>query len=133
MKANYEEKAKVNGNLELSLYDINKQVVSQLPTLNKEELAEKYDLIDEFGSFKEWCMLLGKEVGYYTVFHHIPKDAQETFASAVLDCCESLGEIKAIDWANEDHSAIEIWITSPQATSVFYLFDYSQGVIECQM
>jgi len=133
MKANYEEQTKLNGNLSVSLYDLNKQAVAQLPTLSDEELTEKYILIDIFGHQKEWCMLLGREIGYYTVFHHIPKDADETFAAAVLDCCASLGEIKAIDWANEQQDAIEIWVKQDNIATVLYLFDYSQGVIECQM
>ena len=133
MKANYEEKTKANGNINMSLYDLNKQIVAQLPVLTDEELKEKYDLINEYGNFKEWCMMLNKEIGYYTVFHHIPKDAEETFASAVLDCCASLGDVKAIDWADEDHQAIEIWIVKDNEAFAFYLFDYAQGVIECQM
>ena len=135
MKANYEDKTKLNGNLSVSLYDLNKQAVAQLPSLADDEIAEKYNLIDSFGCGKEWCMLLGREIGYYTLFHHIPKDAEETFAAAVLECCGSLGQIKAIDWANEDQQAIEIWIKQEESTTatVLYLFDYSQGVIECQM
>lgn len=136
MKANYEtktEETKVNGSFEMSLYEMNKQILSQLPTLTDEMLAEKYALIDEFGKHKKWCMLLGKELAYYTIFHHIEKDADETFAAAVLDCCAHLGDIKAIDWADEAQNAVEIWVSTPELTTVLYLFDYSQGVIECQM
>lgn len=133
MKANYEDKTKLNGNLSVSLYELNKQAVAQLPSLSDDELSEKYTLIDSFGHKKNWCMLLGREIGYYTVFHNIPKDADETFAAAVLDCCTSLGEIKAIDWANDKQDAIEIWIKQNTTATVLYLFDYSQGVIECQM
>lgn len=136
MKANYntkEEKTKVSGSFEMSLYEMNKQVISQLPALTAEVLSEKYSLIDQYGSNRNWCMLLGKEIDYYTIFHHLPKDAEETFAAAVLDCCENLGSIKAIDWADEEHNAVEIWISKDELTTVLYLFDYSQGVIECQM
>lgn len=135
MRANYETKASSPATLDtnMTLYELNKGLVTKLPALTDEQLEEKYELINEFGAFKTWCMLLNRETNYYTVFHHIPKDAQETFASAVLDCCQYQGEIKGIDWADDNHSALEIWITIGEDSYVFYLFDYSQGVIECQM
>ena len=132
MKANYKNQP---ATLEtgMTLYDLNKQLVNQLPTLTKEQLQEKYFLIDEFGKGKTWCMLLAKYIGYYTIFHHIPKDDEESFASAVIDCCLYQGNIKSIDWANDSQSMIEIWITIDEESYVFYLFDYEMGVIECQM
>ena len=131
MKANYKKPATLETGM--TLYDLNKQLVNQLPVLTKEQLEEKYFLIDEFGKGKTWCMLLAKDIGYYTIFHHIPKDAEESFASAVIDCCLYQGNIKSIDWANDSHSMIEIWITIDEESYVFYLFDYEMGVIECQM
>ena len=50
MKANYKNQP---ATLEtgMTLYDLNKQLVNQLPTLTKEQLEEKYFLIDEFGKY----------------------------------------------------------------------------------
>ena len=134
MKANYKNKQKVNGEIQFNLYDLNKQVIVQLPDYTEEDINSAYQIIDEFGKGKTWCMLLGKEIGYYTVFHHLIKDADETFASAVLDCCKYLGTIKSIGWTNpEIHDSIEIWIVKDEQATVLYLFNYEEGVIECQM
>lgn len=134
MKANYEDKTKAQGELNLNLYDLNKQIIAQLPDYTDEDFTKAYTLIDEFGRGRSWCMLLGREVNYYTVFHNLIKDADETFASAVIDCCKYQGTVKSIGWAGEDnHEAIEIWIMIGEEPVVFYLFDYAQGVIECQM
>ena len=135
MKANYktDDQKKVSGSFNMSLYDMNKQIIAQLPALTEEALEAKYELIDEFGKGKHWCMLLGKEIGYYTLFHHLEKDANETFASAVLDCVSYLGKVQSIEYADEGHTAIEIWIVKDEEATVLYLFDYAEGVIECQM
>ena len=136
MKANYETKSASPAtlNTNMSLYEMNQGLINNLPALTPEQIQEKYFLIDSFGKGREWCMLLSRDINYYTVFHHIPKDAEESFASAVIDCCLYQGAIKSIDWADEDHSAVEIWISIDEKTTVvFYLFDYAMGVIECQM
>ena len=134
MKANYEEKSKAQGEINLNLYDLNKQIISQLPDYTDEDFEKAYSLLDEYGKGKDWCMLLGREVNYYTIFHNLTKDADETFASAVIDCCKFQGTVKSVGWASEDnHEAIEIWIMIGEEPTVFYLFDYAQGVIECQM
>lgn len=135
MKANYEtkEQSKVNGSFNMSLYDMNKQIIAQLPALTEEAIQEKYNLIDEFGKGKQWCMLLGREFGYYTLFHHLHKDADETFASAVLDCLSNLGPIQSIEYTDDDHNAVEIWVMRDGEATVLYLFNYAEGVIECQM
>lgn len=134
MKANYENKTKAQGELQLNLYDLNKQIIAQLPDYTEDDFTKAYLLLDEYSKNKNWCMLLGREINYYTIFHNLIKDADETFASAVIDCCKYLGTVKSIAWANEDnHEAIEIWITIENEPIALYLFDYSQGVIECQM
>lgn len=131
MKANYETPKKVEGSFSMSLYDMNKQIVSQLPDFTDEDLNAKYDLINEFGKGKTWCMLHGRELNYYTVFHNIEKDAEETFAMAVIDCCRYIGHIKSIDLT--ENGTIEIWTMNGDEATVLYLFDYEMGVIECQM
>ena len=132
MKANYET-PKVES-LNMSLYDLNKQIVSQMPDYTEAHYEAVRPILDEYGKHKEWCLMLGREINYYTVFHNNPKDAEETFADAVISCCKHLGQVKSIDWDSEERKeVIEIWVMNGEHATVLYLFDYKEGVIECQM
>jgi hypothetical protein len=134
MKANYDNKTKAEGSLNMNLYDLNKQIIAQLPDYTDEDYEIKREMIDEFGRGKTWCLLLGREMNYYTVFHNLIKDADETFADAVISCCKYLGQVKSINWPTEtSRDAIEIWVMHGEEPTVLYLFDYEAGVIECQM
>lgn len=130
MKANYEEKQKVNGSLNMSMYELNKCVVRQLPSMTKEQLAAAGDLIDSFQKENKYFMLLGKDLDYYTIFQ-TKENTEETMGEAVIDCLSYLGDIKAIDLTAEEQT-IEIWITKNNEAYVLYLFNYDEGVILCQ-
>ena len=130
MKANYEEKQKVNGSLNMSMYELNKCVVRQLPSMTEEQLAAAGDLIDSFQKENKYFMLLGKDLDYYTIFQ-TKENMEETMGEAVIDCLSNLGDIKAIDLTPEEQT-IEIWITQNSEAYVLYLFNYDEGVILCQ-
>ena len=130
MKANYEEKQKVNGSLNMSMYELNKCVVRQLPSMAEEQLAAAGDLIDSFQKENKYFMLLGKDLDYYTIFQ-TKENMEETMGEAVIDCLSNLGDIKAIDLTPEEQT-IEIWITQNGEAYVLYLFNYDDGVILCQ-
>lgn len=119
---------------QMSLYDMNKQIIAQLPTLNDLELAEKVKLINDFFDKSEYnyAMLLGKEISYYTLFHH-NEESFETIGEVAIECLSNLGEIKAIDEAF-DNTAIECWVTDVEADNTFclYMFTYDAGVVEVQ-
>ena len=73
-------------------------------------------------------MLLCRDLNYYTMF--ILNEDGPNFEDEVVECLRVLGEIKSIEIYEE---LIECWITDAENTAhVAYLFDYSQGVIECQ-
>ena len=89
MKANYTTKSpeKAQGNLNLSLYELNKAAVSQLPDYEEEQINEAIKLINNFSSEGTFYMLLGKELSYYTLFfkEDHPNNI-ETVGEAVIDC-----------------------------------------------
>lgn len=130
MKANYEEKQKVNGSLNMSMYELNKCVVRQLPSMTEERLAAAGDLINSFQKENKYFMLLGRDLDYYTIFQ-TKENMEETMGEAVIDCLSNLGDIKAIDLTPEEQT-IEIWITQNSEAYVLYLFNYDEGVILCQ-
>lgn len=120
---------KVEGsNLELGLYELNKQVISQLPSLTDKELDKKIDTINicHEKCVNNFYMLYGKEISYFTLFK---VDEPIHFAKTVLDCLNEIGEIKAID-PTEDGLAIEIWVQpTDKEPTCLYLFPYDNGLV----
>lgn len=123
--------------LNMNMYDMNKQIISQLPTLDEGALDIARAKIVQFieQSHNKYFMMLCRELNYYTVFH-IGLGQQLPFAmNEVIACADYLGDIKSIE-GEEDKGAIEIWITqreNDKETYVMYLFPYDAGVIECTL
>lgn len=137
MKANYEEKIEkqpLNGNLNMTLYDLNKAAVTQLPNYSEADKQAAKELIntyDDFSTMTRYYMLLCRELNYYTVFQR-QFTGLEDFGDVVIECLENLGNIKSIE-VTEDKTAIEAWIVnSDNEAHVVYLFNYDQGVIICK-
>lgn len=121
------------GSTTMTTFEINQQIMAQMPPMSDEATEIAVQLIDDFvsQSNENFYMFLCKNQSYYTIFHKINKSNQEfTYLSeALFACCENIGEIKAID-ANE-YGAIEVWITlSPEVTDCYLLFPYESGVVE---
>lgn len=120
---------------QMGLYEMNKQIINQLPDLTELDVAEKVELINNFftGAHEsEYVMLLGKEISYYTIFHRNP-DMVETLGEAALECLNNIGMIKAID-TTEDLTAIECWVVPVDSDepTCLYMFTYDIGVVEVQ-
>lgn len=116
-----------SSNLELNLYDINKQIIGQLPELTEKQLVDKSFLIDSFfhATENEYYMLYGKEISYFTLFKiNEPK----YFYAEVISCLSNIGKIKAID-LTENKDALEIWIEDEEPTCL-YLFPYDSGLVK---
>lgn len=140
-------KADANSEIQMTAYDINKQVIGQLPSLTDEELEDKKSVIASFvnDTNNEYYMLLCREMNYFTLCHRVPdmnpspadnvRQYSEwpneliTIEDLVIECAKVLGEIKSIDQVD---GAIEIWVTSPFDTSAMYFFPYDGGVEACQ-
>lgn len=115
-------------NLELGLYELNKQIISQLPSLTDEELDKKINIIDACYEkcVNDFYMLYGKEISYFTLFK---VNEPIYFAKTVLDCLNEVGEIKAID-PTEDGFAVEIWVQpTDEEPTCLYLFPYDNGLV----
>ena len=129
---------KIENNLQMQLYDMNKQIISQLPALNEEGIKEAKQIIKDYVYSKEheddYYMLLCHELKYFTVFaSDLGCNPDEVIESVIIDCLNSVGEIKSIE-PTEDKEAIEIWITEPEGgTYVMYFFDYGRGIVPCRI
>ena len=112
--------------LSLGLYDLNKQLIAQLP-----ELADLNKAIQTISALHEmyhnkYYMLYGKEISYFTLFKLIEP---QYFAQEVLDCLRNVGKIKAID-PDEPGTAVEIWVETDDGPTCLYLFPYDSGLVQ---
>lgn len=121
-KINYE-----GSDINLSLYDMNKQIISQLPPLEDMDAACKAvnNLYEK--TKNEFYMLYGKEISYFTLFR---MDKPEWFFEELILCLHSIGVIKAMD-ITEDESAVEIWVVDDDnEATCLYLFPYDNGLVK---
>ena len=117
----------------MNMYDINKQIISQLPPMSEEGISERLvemkNYVDDLKN--TFYMLLCRDINYYTVFM-IDGDANEKFEDVLLECLKTFGQIKAID---EVDGAFEIWIENEffdGGPYAFYFFPYDIGVERCK-
>ena len=112
--------------LNLGLYDINKQIIAQLPPMEDFEKAVE-SVITLYEKYKnEYFMLYGKEISYFTLFKIID---DFWFSNDVIDCCNNVGVIKAFD-LTETADAIEIWVENEDGPTCLYLFPYDNGLVK---
>ena len=116
-----------NSGINMGLYEMNKQIISQLPKLTEAELFDKDLLINTLHAKfnNEFYMLYGKEISYFTLFRIFDSIR---FGNEVIDCLNNVGDIKAIDFT-EPEDAIEIWVETEDGPTCLYLFPYDNGVV----
>jgi hypothetical protein len=116
----------------MNLYELNKSIVNQLTSMTKEDLENKYQLLNDFldQTTDNYYMLLCKEYNYYTIFAFKDDPEYNNFEKTVIEILDEVGEIYSIE-LTEDKSAIEIWIKpdGEESALVFYLFPYEAGVV----
>lgn len=128
--------AKTDGTgLELSLFDMNVQILRQQGPLSEDGLEKAAGILEDYISFSpmaDYYMLLNHKKSYYTVFN-VTEDLDwkfETFSHAVISCASDLGKIYSVS-RTEDNQAIEIWVLDPDDTMhCLYLFNYDKGIVK---
>jgi hypothetical protein len=127
--------------LKLSLYDMNAQIISQLPALSKEDIQAKKQTFKDFLEKTEnnFYMLYGKEISYFTVFHNLDSyidyvgyQIYTDFYEVLLECLRNIGEVKSFD-LTEAKDAFEIWVkVDEDKTTCLYFFPYDSGIVYVQ-
>lgn len=114
--------------LQLNLYDLNKQVISQLKPFTDEQIDSLQTAISIWRSTNigKYFLLYGKEISYFTLFERDDENTDEPFASVVIDCLKAFDCIKEYE-VNEN--AVEIWVENKGEVTVLYLFNYDAGVV----
>ena len=121
--------------LGMDVYDLNKQGMAQQKPLNHLELARKQELLEKWfeGHVVNYAMLLCNEQKDYTIFKLTGSSTTEYIAAKeTIGCLKDRGQILSIDPADEKENAYEIWLLIDGEAYVYYLFDYSRAVIECE-
>lgn len=127
---------KLNPELNMgSAYDMNKNIIKQLPNLSNKDLKEKTKLVTKFISEtnNKYYMLLCRDLNYYTVLVNDPQNAapNDYFGDVLLECL-AYWYIRGID-LDESGMAIEIWVAGDDnEVNVMYFFPYDNGVIACR-
>lgn len=123
------------GEVTMTAYDMNKQLIHQLPELDLDTIHQKKEMIYNFCNVtaNHYYMLLCRDTNYYTLMHRIGGDASlDTIADVVTECAETQGTIKSIE-RTEDGCAIEIWVDNAEDdVYVMYFFPYDGGVEVCR-
>lgn len=118
---------KIDSNM--TLYDVNKQLVAKLEPLVVEDFFKKTrEMVNDiWDSKKKYWMLLCNERSDYTVFILLTKQGT---LDEMYPTLGNRGEIISIEKQKDGN--YEIWIRDPKTKDnfVYYLFDYTFGIIE---
>lgn len=124
-----------DGKLGVTIYQLNQQIIQQMPNLDADGIQNGINVIDQFTHPLRYYMLLCRDINYYTMFTTGNEESNETVGQAAIDCFACMGaELKAID-LTDDGSAVEIWFILPDEGAeplCAYLFNYDEGVILCR-
>jgi hypothetical protein len=117
-------------NISMTAYELNKQIITQLPNINNEDMVRGLEEINEFiDEMKNvYYMLLCKELSYYTVFVHTGLSG-ERLCDVVVECAGNVGCVKSIE--RNEHGAIEIWVSKNEDSYAMYFFPYDGGIVTC--
>ena len=133
MNCHLPEEQRVNGNLQMNLYDMNKQIISQMPVLEGEAVDKAITTIKNYmvTMGHAFYMLLCRDINYYTLFHIVDYISEPAAAYEAFACAGDLGAVKSVE-LTEDGTAVEIWFQAEgEEPMAMYLFGYDGGVIEC--
>lgn len=125
-----------NDIVEMTLYDMNAQIIKQLPNHDDTQIQEDITLINTFDKDKQarYYMLLCKEYNYYTIFNYVKTWGIKInrLGENVIDCLNNVGTIRACDYDNiTNPTAIELWVSIDDDTvHCFHLFPYDVGIVE---
>lgn len=113
-----------------TLYELNKQVMAQLPPQSEDRMNHNWTVIgDWFGKDEaRWFMLMCKERSDFTLFHI----TDNQFVKAIQELKEVLqerGQILAIQYVHGE-DAFEIWVKNDEEVFMFMLFSAGWMVIE---
>lgn len=129
------KRVKGQSNIELSLYDMNKQIINQLTPFTEDQIDELKNKIDDFKNryTDNFFMFLNNEKHYYTIFYQNNTNSNPEFlglGAAVIQIIKEFGEDIKIMSADDFEDRYEIWLKQNDESSVYILFPYGKGVVD---
>lgn len=115
----------------MSLYELNKNIISQLPVITEEGIDTAANLISEYrvNTNNKYYALICREYGYYTMFNTREALGElPNLSTGVFECLSNVGEVITVN-QDEGSGAIEIWVRREEDIFYFILFGYDQGVV----
>lgn len=119
----------MSAGIDMRIYDLNKNIMAQMPRLETEEVKEKIKgylmELNDADILPEFFMLLAAEQRDFTVFHleDIIIDFNK-ITKEIFEVLSSRGEIK--DVTHNDDDTLDIWV----GENLFKMFSYDWGVIK---
>lgn len=120
-----------------TLYDFNKQIMSNQKKLNESDLKIIKSELEEWFNWQidEYAMLLCRERYDFTVFHLYENqnpNPPEIAAIELINLLKNRGNILSIEKdSNVLNNAWEIWLEIDKEIFVYYLFNCDDWVIQC--
>lgn len=126
----YDGKVNSDGNFEISLYEMNRQIISQLPSFNEDAWMGAEKIFEDYleANDNNFYMFFGREIGYFTVFQKTENGEFENLFTALKACIETIGPVKSFEITG-DKAAIEIWVEIEETVTCMYLFKYDEGIV----
>lgn len=115
-----------------TLYEFNKANMKQIPAYDAISLNRLCGKVAEWQSDNDfkYLMLLSKERSDYTIFNFSREETEiELFKKDLIETLTNRGKVIDITLQKETN-AYEIWIKEDDECFIYYLFDYSYGVVE---
>lgn len=115
----------------MNLYEFNKAGYACLANFDQEDINHAKKNILEYlkNHPSKYYLMLSNEAHYYTIYTFKEDYKFKQMSEEIMNIVKDLGDIKSIE-IPEDNSAIEFWIMYNGECHLFYLFDYTQGVVE---
>lgn len=117
----------------MTLYDVAKQLAINESPMDPIMFNEKIkEVIENMLSKKAW-MLLCRERNDYTVFINTDNSCYKKLREELQPTLQNRGTVILID--KQENGAWEIWIRDniTNENFAYYLFDYSQAIIDCEV
>jgi len=117
-----------------TLYDLNKQIMSQLPPQDPQVFQKNLNLIGAWFSStdkRHWFMLMCKERSDFTILHIVDANYLKTLEE-LQEILQERGTIVAIQYVHGE-DAFEIWVKDDKdEVFMFMLFEASWMIVNIE-
>lgn len=113
-----------------TLYEMNQNLVDQEKEMSNSAIRELINKVSVWFANHEgkYFMLLNNDQHDYTIFHRVAHGSGVA-TTECIGCLTDRGGL--VSGEIQPDGNWEFWIHTPEGSLVYYLFDYTNAVIEC--